>query len=96
VTLQEACELAMAIHLNSAYQLLAVGRFMQPELIEDKTPWGLSVLRREDNCRLMLWSEADWKLEGRLPRPPQAPDTKRTAAVNVSASVTQDKQGLLF
>lgn len=94
--LQEACELATAINLNSGYQLLAVGRFIQPELIDEKTPWGLSVLRREDNCRLMLWSEADWKLEGSMLRQPAASaDTKRTATMPATTRV-QDKQGLLF
>jgi hypothetical protein len=75
--LSEACDLAQVIHGNSAYIVLAVGRFIQPELIDDRTPWGLSVLRREDNCRLMLWSENDWRLEAAGPpagrRAPQAP-----------------------
>lgn len=96
MTLQEAFELATAINLNSGYQLLAVGRFMQPELIDENTPWGLSVLRRDDNCRLMLWSEADWKLEGNMLRQPATvADTKRNATVPATTRM-QDKQGLLF
>lgn len=100
MTLTEASELARSIDGNTAYMVVAIGRFIDLECITQASPWGISVLRRADGTRQVLWSESDWTALHTQPSPSQKPGQQpgRQAVTHIgqAAGHELDDQPLLF
>lgn len=96
MTLTEAVDLAQSINGNTGYTVVAIGRFIDLECITQASPWGISVLRRTDGTRRVLWSESDWTAL-HAPHPKgQTPGRQAVAHTGGATSHELDDQPLLF
>lgn len=73
MTFDEACELARVIQGNSAFVVIAIGRFKPPQEILDCSPWGISISSRISESKFVIWNESDWRRTA-APAKQQKPD----------------------
>lgn len=81
MTFEEATELARAIQGNSAFVVMAIGRFKPFEEIKESSPWGISIVDRVTETKSVIWTDDDWRRAAAPTRKasPPAPESKSTS-----------------
>ncbi|MFO0939850.1 MAG: hypothetical protein U0930_03705 [Pirellulales bacterium] len=103
MTFEEAIELSKAIYGNSAFEVMAIGRFKPFDQILESSPWGVSIFDRVTEVHTVIWTEDDWRRAAAPTRkaspvaegkPTSKPDSKPSASAVGSSSKPSEQLSL--